>query len=57
MRPTDASSKTVRLYGETMQRRHGGFVRRSQRKLRATLKPFWAWRTLASYLKRVEVTM
>jgi hypothetical protein len=25
--------------------------------LRATLKPFCEWRTLASYLKRVEETM
>src|SRR4051812_25988426 len=30
MRPADASSKTVRLYGETMQRCHGGFVGRSR---------------------------
>ena len=26
-------------------------------RLRATRKPFCDWRTLASYLKRVEVTM
>jgi hypothetical protein len=30
MRPPDAATKTVRLYGETLQRSHGGFVWRSQ---------------------------
>jgi hypothetical protein len=34
MRPADAATKTVRLYGEELQRGYGGFVRRSKARAR-----------------------